>query len=140
MISAALAPLAVSAPMLTFLGVVVIALSAVMSAGATALVTRRASARSSDLEERRVGLDEFEAHKNFMSGQIKDLRAELVVEHDARVAAEGRADTAERRADEAGALAAEARGTARRLDVRVGQLEAVLRENGMPIPPQPLSA
>lgn len=86
-----------------------------------------------DLEERKVNREDFDAITRELRASIAELRMELNAAESAREAAEQRALLSDRRAERA-------EERARLLERRVSQLESILRDNGMPIPPHPMTA
>lgn len=139
-----------SAAALTLVGTVVVALSGMAGVlGASwiskraseranvqvAAIEERANARASAVAERVVDREDFDAVMTRMDRELDrsdkrmgELEGRLELEVTARAKAEERAIQAEERA-----LQAEAR--AQRLERRVTQLEAILRAEGMTIPP-----
>lgn len=129
---------------LTFLGVVIVAFAGLAGTlGAQRIISRanRASeADRLDLEERKVNREDFDAITRELRTSLAEMDRKLNAAESAREAAETRANLADSRAERAETRALRAERAAQRLEKRVTQLEAVLRENGMPIPPHPLSA
>jgi chromosome segregation ATPase len=131
----------VSPALLTFVGIVFVALCGLAGTiGAQRVIARanrdtaadqlaaqrKADADRHELEERKVNREDFDAITRELRASLAEMDRKLTLAEQARNTAESRAATAEQRAD--------------RLERRVTQLEEVLRENHMTIPPQPASA
>lgn len=141
-----------SAALWTFLGLAFVALCGTAGAiGAQRVIARanrataadqlvvqqRADADRHELEERKVNREDFDAITRELRASLAEMDRKLNAAESAREAAETRANLADRRAERAEERARLAERAAQRLERRVSQLETVLRENGMPIPPQP---
>lgn len=86
-------------PVLTFLGVAVVAFSGLAGTLGASWISKRSSERAQENEGRKIGRDEFDSFTRELRLSITDLKAELASERAARGAAEERAERAERRID-----------------------------------------
>jgi NAD-specific glutamate dehydrogenase len=89
---------------------------------------RRGQQSTSEIEGRRVGRDEFDSITRELRESLDDVKKELADERDLRAKSDERAAAADERAKTATAAT-------RRLVRRVEQLENVLRDHDMPVPP-----
>ncbi len=87
--------------MLTFLGVVVVALSGVAGTLGASWISKRSSERAQENESRKIDREEFDSFTRELRASLSDVRQELSDERGARQKSDRRAEQAEKRAEDA---------------------------------------
>lgn len=90
---------------LTLAGVALVAFCGLAGTLGASWISNRAAAQQRAaqtlIDERKVNLEEFNALKQELRESLTDVKAELLAEHDARLASDARAEAAEKRAEKA---------------------------------------